>query len=61
MYALSLGNFLDAFSENDVGVDSSALDFGQGVESVPQTAEHFHTLQQLLRGGLMQAGGYCQE
>ena len=40
MYALSLGNFLDAFSENDVGVDPPALDFGQGVEGVPQTAEH---------------------
>lgn len=57
MYTLSLGNFLDAFSKNDVGVDPPALDFGQGVKGVPQTAEHFHTLQQFLRGGLMQAGG----
>ena len=57
MHTLGLGNFLDTFSENDVGIDPPALDFGQRVEGVPQAAEHFHALQQLLRGRFMQAGG----
>ena len=33
---------------NRSGIDPPALDFGQGVKGVPQTAEHFHTLQQFL-------------
>ena len=57
MYALGLGNFLNAFSENDVGIDPPALDFRQRVEGVPQTAEQLHPLQELLGRGLMQTGG----
>ena len=37
MYALGLGNFLDALSENDVGINSPALDLRQRVESVPHS------------------------
>ena len=48
MYALGLGNFLDALSKNDVGVDPPALDFRQRIEGVPQTAEQLHPLQELL-------------
>ena len=57
VYALGLGNFLDALSENDVGINSPALDLRQRVESVPQTDEQLHALQKLLGRWLMQAGG----
>ncbi len=56
MYALGLGNFLDALSKNDVGVDPPALDLRQRIEGVPQTAEQLHPLQELLGRGLVQAG-----
>ena len=35
MYALDLGNFLDALSENDVGINPAALDLRQRVECIP--------------------------
>ena len=35
MYALSHGNFLDALSKNDVGINPAALDLRQRVEGVP--------------------------
>ena len=35
MYALGLGNFLDALSKNDVGINPAALDLRQRVEGVP--------------------------
>ena len=48
MYALGLGNFLDALSQNDVGVDPPALDLRQRIESVPQAAEPLLELQQFI-------------
>lgn len=45
MYALGHGNFLDALSKNDVGINPAALDLRQRVECVPQTDEQLHTLQ----------------
>ena len=57
MYALSLGNFLDAFSKNDVGVDPPALDLRQRIESVPQTAEPLHPLKKFLWSWFVQASG----
>ena len=57
MYALGLGNFLDALSKNDVGINPAALDLRQRVECVPQTDEQLHALQKLLGRWLMQAGG----
>ena len=35
MYALGLGNFLDALSENDVGINPAALDLRQRIECIP--------------------------
>ena len=35
MYTLGLGNFLDALSKNDVGINPAALDLRQRVEGVP--------------------------
>ena len=46
MYALGLGNFLDALSKNDVGINPAALDLRQRVECVPQTDEQLHTALQ---------------
>ena len=57
MYALGLGNFLDALSKNDVGINPAALALRQRVECVPQTDEQLHALQKLLGRWLMQAGG----
>lgn len=57
MYALGLGNFLNRLAKNDICVNSTALDFRQRIESVPQTKKGFHPFKKLLRGRLMQAGG----
>ena len=35
MYALGHGNFLDALSKNDVGINPAALDLRQRVECIP--------------------------
>jgi hypothetical protein len=35
VYAFGLGNFLDALSENDVGINPAALDLRQRVECIP--------------------------
>ena len=57
MYALGLGNFLNRLAKNDICVNSTALDFRQRIESVPQTKKGFHSFKKLLRGRLMQASG----
>ena len=56
MYALGLGNFLDALSKNDMSIDPPALDLRQRIKGVPQTAEPLHPFKKFLGRRLMQAG-----
>lgn len=57
VHALLAGDLAIGLAEDQISVHPAALDFRQGVESVPQQVEQFLAIQEFLGAGLMQAGG----
>ena len=57
VHALLLGNLAISLAEDQVSVHPAALDFLQGVESVPEPKKQLFPIQDLLGAGLVNTGG----